>query len=64
MEHWFALKVPDQTVVTLAPSEHIAFKWLPHEEAAKKCFSPSNEEAIRKLFSEYETQFICPLGIR
>ena len=51
-EHWFALKVPEDTVVKLAPREHIAYEWLPHEEAAKKCFSPSNGEAILKLFSK------------
>ncbi len=50
-EHWFALQVPDDTGVTLAPREHVAYEWLPFEEAAKKCFSPSNGEAILKLFS-------------
>jgi len=51
IEHWFALKAPDNVVVKLAPREHVAFEWLPYEEAAKKCFSPSNGEAILKLFS-------------
>ena len=51
IEHWFALEVPDNTVVKLAPREHVAFQWLPYEEAARKCFSPSNGEAILKLFS-------------
>ena len=50
-EHWFALEVPDHTSIKLAPREHVAFEWLPYEEAAKKCFSPSNGEAILKLFS-------------
>ncbi|QWE08491.1 dihydroneopterin triphosphate diphosphatase [Polynucleobacter ibericus] len=51
IEHWFALQVPDSTLVKLAPREHIASEWLPYKEAAKKCFSPSNGEAILKLFS-------------
>ena len=51
-EHWFALQVPDDTLVKLAPREHVAYEWLPFTEAAKKCFSPSNGEAILKLFSE------------
>ena len=51
-EHWFSLQVPNDIQVQLAPREHIAFQWLPFEEAAKKCFSPSNGEAILKLFSE------------
>lgn len=51
IEHWFALQVPADTEVRLAPREHVAFEWLPYEEAAKKCFSRSNSEAILKLFS-------------
>ena len=51
-EHWFALQVPDNTPVKLSPREHVAYEWLPFAEAAKKCFSPSNGEAILKFFSE------------
>ncbi|MBU3537461.1 dihydroneopterin triphosphate diphosphatase [Polynucleobacter sp. UK-Gri1-W3] len=51
IEHWFALQVPDDTIVKLAPREHVAYEWLPYKEASKKCFSPSNGEAIVKLFS-------------
>ena len=50
-EHWFALQVPEDIEVKLAPREHVAYEWLPFEEAAKKCFSRSNGEAILKLFS-------------
>jgi dATP pyrophosphohydrolase len=50
-EHWFSLLVPDDISVKLAPREHIAYQWLPFSEAVKKCFSPSNGEAILKLFS-------------
>ena len=51
-EHWFALQVPEITPIKLAPREHVAYQWLPFKAAAKKCFSPSNGEAILKLFSE------------
>jgi dATP pyrophosphohydrolase len=51
-EHWFALQVPDNTLIKLSPREHVAHQWLPFAEAVKKCFSPSNGEAILKLFSE------------
>ena len=51
IEHWFSLQVPEQTSIQLAPREHVAYQWLPFKEAAKKCFSPSNGEAILKLFS-------------
>lgn len=50
-EHWFSLLVPDATQVQLAPREHVAYQWLPFSEAAVKCFSPSNGEAILQLFS-------------
>ena len=53
-EHWFALQVPDNTIIKLSPREHVAYEWLPFAEAAKKCFSPSNGEAILKLFSEHK----------
>ena len=52
IEHWFALEVPENIQIQLSPREHVAFQWLPFEEAAKKCFSPSNGEAILKFFSE------------
>jgi dATP pyrophosphohydrolase len=48
-EHVFALQVPAGTPVTLAPREHGAQVWLPWREAADKCFSPSNAEAILHL---------------
>ena len=50
-EHWFSLEVPDDVQILLAPREHVAYQWLPYHEAAKQCFSPSNGEAILKLFS-------------
>ena len=53
-EHWFALQVPDNTPIKLSPREHVAYQWLPFAEAAKKCFSHSNGEAILKLFSDYK----------
>lgn len=48
-EHVFALQVPEPVAVTLDPREHGAFLWLPWEEAAEKCFSWSNRDAIRML---------------
>ena len=50
IEHWFALEVSESTQIKLSPREHVAYEWLPFIEAAKKCFSPSNGEAILKLF--------------
>jgi len=48
-EHVFGLTVPRGTPVTLAPREHTRFMWLPWDEAADRCFSPSNAEAILQL---------------
>ncbi len=48
-EHVFGLCVPRSTPITLAPREHTAHVWLPWQEAADRCFSPSNAEAILQL---------------
>ena len=48
-EHVFGLKLPAPRPVVLAPREHLRYEWLPWEEAAERCFSPSNAEAIRLL---------------
>jgi dihydroneopterin triphosphate diphosphatase len=48
-EHVFSLCVPRDVVVTLAPREHLRYEWLPLHEAAGRCFSPSNAQAILDL---------------
>jgi dATP pyrophosphohydrolase len=48
-EHVFGLRLAARTPVALAPQEHVAFTWLPWREAARKCFSWSNRDAIRML---------------
>ncbi|WP_341912056.1 dihydroneopterin triphosphate diphosphatase [Polaromonas sp. YR568] len=48
-EHVFSLCVPPGTAVTLSPREHRAWQWLPWREAADRCFSPSNAEAVLML---------------
>ncbi len=48
-EHVFGLQVPRDIPVVLAPREHLNFVWLPYREAADKCFSASNAEAILML---------------
>jgi dATP pyrophosphohydrolase len=49
VEHVFGLLVPRDIPVTLAPREHTQYLWLPYREAADRCFSPSNAEAILQL---------------
>jgi dATP pyrophosphohydrolase len=48
-EHVFGLTVPAGTAVTLNPREHLHYAWLPWREAADRCFSPSNAEAVLQL---------------
>ena len=48
-EHVFSLEVPDGQPVRIAPSEHLDQCWLPWHEAAAKCFSWSNRDAILML---------------
>jgi dihydroneopterin triphosphate diphosphatase len=48
-EHVFGLTVPAGIAVTLNPREHLHHQWLPYREAADRCFSPSNAEAILHL---------------
>ncbi len=48
-EHVFGLTLPQRMPVRLNPREHLRFEWLPWREAADRCFSPSNAEAILQL---------------
>jgi dihydroneopterin triphosphate diphosphatase len=48
-EHVFGLCVPEVCTVALNPREHQAQVWLPWLEAADRCYSFSNAEAILHL---------------
>ena len=48
-EHVFSVEVPRETPIVLSPREHLNHVWLPHLEAADRCFSFSNAEAILQL---------------
>jgi dATP pyrophosphohydrolase len=48
-EHVFSVCVPRDIAVTLSPREHLNHIWLPYIEAADRCFSSSNAEAILQL---------------
>jgi len=48
-EHVFGLRVPRDISIMLAPREHLQCCWMPWREAADRCFSPSNAEAILQL---------------
>ncbi len=53
-EHVFGVCVPPGTAVTLSPREHLQHAWLPYIEAADRCFSSSNAEAILQLPSRVQ----------
>jgi dATP pyrophosphohydrolase len=48
-EHVFGLGVPAPVPVTIAPREHLRYAWLPWQEAAARCFSWTNRDAILLL---------------
>ena len=48
-EHVFGLTVASTAPPRLNPREHLAYVWLPWREAADRCFSPSNAEAVLML---------------
>ncbi|HVE48282.1 MAG TPA: dihydroneopterin triphosphate diphosphatase [Casimicrobiaceae bacterium] len=55
-EHVFALGVPNPIAVTLNPREHVAHAWLPWREAAARCFSWTNRDAILALASKLDSK--------
>jgi len=48
-EHVFSLQVPAGIGVAVAPREHLQYCWLHYKDAADRCFSASNAEAILQL---------------
>lgn len=48
-EHVFALELPTPLPVTIAPREHLRYQWLPWDQAAPRCFSWSNCQAIEEV---------------
>ena len=48
-EHVFGMEVPAPLEVRLAPREHLRYEWVPWRDAAARCFSWSNRDAILRL---------------
>jgi dATP pyrophosphohydrolase len=51
-EHVFGLRLEKAQPVKIAPDEHVAFAWMPWREAAARCFSWTNRDAILMLGEE------------
>ena len=48
-EHVFSLEIPAPCAIQLAPNEHSNYGWLRWQDAAPRCFSWSNRDAILAL---------------
>lgn len=48
-EHLFGLCLPSPQAVILAPDEHLSYKWVDWREAAKRVFSWTNVDALKRL---------------
>lgn len=49
VESVFSVRVGHGVDVRIAPREHLRFEWLPWRDAASRCFSWSNRDAILML---------------
>ena len=45
-ERVFGLQLAERVPVTLSAREHTDYLWLPYLQAAERCYSPSNAEAV------------------
>ena len=55
IEHVFSLQLTDRPTIVTAPDEHRDWQWLPWREAAERCFSWSNRDAILMLPQRHTT---------
>lgn len=53
-EHLFGLLLPDTLPVTLAPDEHVRYEWVDWREAAKRVFSWTNVDALKRLGERHQ----------
>ena len=49
VEHVFSWRLPAIDAVRVNPDEHLEYRWLPREEAAKLASSATDRDAILKL---------------
>lgn len=53
VEHVFSLSLAERLDITTSPQEHRAWQWQPWRQAAERCFSWSNRDAILMLPHRY-----------
>jgi dATP pyrophosphohydrolase len=52
-EHLFGLELPSPLPIKLSPNEHIHYEWVDWREAAKRVFSWTNVDALKRLGEKY-----------
>jgi len=53
-EHLFSLTVPGPLPIKLAPNEHVQYEWVDWREAAKRVFSWTNVDALKRLGEQHQ----------
>jgi dATP pyrophosphohydrolase len=53
-EHLFGLELPSEVPIKLAPNEHIRYEWVGWREAAKRVFSWTNIDALKRLGERHQ----------
>ena len=53
-EHLFGLELPSQLPIKLAPAEHLRYEWVDWREAAKRVFSWTNVDALKRLGERHQ----------
>lgn len=53
-EHLFGLQLPDTLAIELAPNEHVRYEWVDWREAAKRVFSWTNVDALKRLGERHQ----------
>lgn len=49
IEHLYALSIPEPMPIMLALDEHVRYEWVDWREAAKRVFSWTNVDALKRL---------------
>jgi len=53
-EHLFSLTLPSTLPIKLAPDEHVRYEWVDWREAAKRVFSWTNVDALKRLGERHQ----------
>ena len=53
-EHLFGLELPSPLPIKLSPIEHIHYEWVDWRKAAKRVFSWTNVDALKRLGEQHQ----------